>query len=172
MITMKEWMELVDYRVTEGSSYGWQCYGPYAYMMDSWNGEHDGHSFTILFDTKTQAVYEVQVHDYTNNRAYRMLNESFEQAMTTEAAARGINKTEAWDEVSYVDLEVDDDFIQKCLSIKAGEVYDTRVSVPLTLDDDQMFDLMKLAHERDITLNQLVESVLRDAIAVHESVVP
>ena len=170
MITMKEWMDLIDYRVTEGSEYQWQCYGPNAYVMDSWNGEHDGCSFSILFDTKNQVVYEVQAHDYANNRAYRIVNEDFTQAMFDEAEARGVNKSEAWDEVSYIDLEVDDDFIQKCIAIKAGEVYDTRVSVPLTLADDQMFDLMKIAHERDITLNQLVEALLQDAITHRESV--
>jgi hypothetical protein len=38
------------------------------------------------------------------------------------------------------------------------------------LADEQMFELMRLAHERDITLNQLVESVLREAIEQYESV--
>ena len=52
MITMKEWMDLVNYRITEGSAYTWQCYGGNAYMLDSWNGEQDGHSFTVIFDTK------------------------------------------------------------------------------------------------------------------------
>ena len=41
MITLKEWMELVDYRVTEGSDYGWNCYGPNVHMLDSWNGDQD-----------------------------------------------------------------------------------------------------------------------------------
>ena len=52
MITLKEWMEIVDYRITEGSGYQWQCYGPNAYCLDSWNGEQDGHSLSIIFDTK------------------------------------------------------------------------------------------------------------------------
>ena len=78
---MKEWMDLVDYRITEGSDYGWQCYGSNAYMMDSWNGEQDGHSFTVIFDTKDQTVYEVQAHDYVHNRAYRMINEDFQKKM-------------------------------------------------------------------------------------------
>jgi hypothetical protein len=70
----------------------------------------------------------------------------------------------AWDDVDYVDLEVDDDFIQKCLSIKEGEDYDTRVSVPLELDNDEMFELMKMAHEQDLTLNEFVEQLLRRVI--------
>jgi hypothetical protein len=80
-----------------------------------------------------------------------------------------MNANEAWDEVNYVDLEADDDWIQKALAIIAGEDYDTRVDVPLRMDDDALFELMKRAHEQDITLNQLVEDILRNVIALHET---
>ena len=164
MITMKEWMELVGYRITEGCDYGWQCYGPNVYQLDSWNGEQDGHSFTIIFDTRDQTVYEVQAHDYVHNRAYRMINEDYAKKMKKEAKRRDVDRDQAWDDVNYTELEVDDDFIQKCLAIREGEDYDTRVSVPLTLGDDEMFELMKMAHEQDITLNALVEQLLRRVI--------
>ena len=165
MINLKEWMEIVNYRITEGSAYGWQCYGHDAYMLDSWNGEHDGHSFTIIFDTKTQVVYEAQAHDYVHNRAYRMINEDYRKKNKKEARRRDVNKDEAWDDVRYVDLDVDDDFIQKCLAIRAGEDYDTRVLVPIDFTDQELLAYMKLAHERDITFNQFVEEALRLAIA-------
>ncbi len=168
MITMKEWMELVNYRITEGCDYGWQCYGPDVYQLDSWNGEQNGHSFTIIFDTRTQTVYEVQAHDYVHNRAYRMVNQDYAKKMKKEAKKRDVDRDQAWDDVNYTDLEVDDDFIQKCLSIREGEDYDTRVSVPLELGDDEMFQLMKMAHEQDITLNQLVEQLLRRVIEEEE----
>jgi hypothetical protein len=164
MITMKEWMELVNYRITEGSDYGWRCYGSDAYHLDSWNGDQDGHSFTIIFDTKNQTVYEVQAHDYLHQRAYRMINEDFRKKNKKEAKRRDVSKDEAWDDVNYIDLEVDDDFIQKCLSIREGEDYDTRVEVPLTLPDEQLLDLMKMAHEADMSLNSFVEQVLRDQL--------
>ena len=165
MITLKEWMEIVNYRITEGSAYGWQCYGHDAYMLDSWNGEQDGHSFSIIFDTKTQVVYEAQAHDYVHNRAYRMINEDFRKKNKKEARRWAVNKDEAWDDVHYVDLDVDDDFIQKCLAIRAGEDYDTRVLVPIDFTDQELLAYMKLAHERDITFNQFVEETLRIAIA-------
>ena len=168
MITMKEFMELVDYRITEGSNYGWQCYGDNAYMMDSWNGEQDGHSFTVIFDTKDQTVYEVQAHDYVHDRAYRMINEDFLKKMKKESKRRDVNRAEAWDDVRYIDLEVDDDFIQKCLAIRAGEDYDTRVSVPIDMSDADLLTFMKMAHERDITFNELVEEALRQAIEQHD----
>jgi hypothetical protein len=163
MITLKEWMEIVDYRITEGSTYGWQCFGHNAYCLDSWNGDHNGHSFSIIFDTKTQEVFEVQAHDFQNSRAYRMINPNHAQAHTKETANRGV-PDEAWEDVNYVDLEADDDFMQKALAIAAGEDYDTRVSIPLDFTDEDLLKYMKLAHERDMTFNQFVEEALREVI--------
>lgn len=169
MITVKEWMELVEYRITEGDSYGWQCFGDRAHSLSSWNGNHDGWSFNMVFDTETQTVYTAEVCDYARQRAYRLMNPDFKQAHDDEARSRGVSANEAWDDVNYVDLDVDDDFIQKGLAIRDGVEYDTRVSVPLTVPDDVLFELMKKAHEQDITLNQLVENVLWEAIRAEES---
>lgn len=164
MISLKQFMETVGYRITEGDTYGWQCYGADAYMLDSWNGEHNGHSFTIVFDTKTQAVYEVQAHDYLHQRAYRLINADYAKANKKEAKRRGVSRREAWDEVDYVDLETDEDWLSKAQAIVVGEDYDSRVDVPLDLEDDLIFEMMKQAHERDITLNQYVELILKQTI--------
>jgi len=166
MITIKEWMELTDYKITEGSEYGWGCYGPYSYTLDSWNRVHGpgGYSFSITFSTKSQKVYEVSVCDYTNDRAYRMINPKFKEKHSDEALARDVNLNEAWDDVDYVDLDVVDDFIQKCLAIKAGESYDTRVQVPVDFSDEELLKYMKMAHDRDMTFNEFVEEALRHAI--------
>ena len=168
MISMKEWMELVGYRITEGADYGWKCYGHDVYQLDSWNGDQDGHSFSIIFDTKDQTVYEVQAHDYTNQRAYRIINPDFQKKMKKEAKRRDVNKDEAWENVDYVDLETDEDWLKKARAIFLGEDYDTRVQVPLDLDDDTMFQMMKMAHERDLTLNKFVEDVLRQVLIKDE----
>jgi hypothetical protein len=164
MITLKEWMEVVNYRITEGSNFMWDCYGPDSYSLDSWNGDQDGHSFTVIFDTKTQIVYEVQSHDYRTQRAYRLVNPDFASERNIESADRNVALNEAWDGVNYIDLEEDDDWFQKALAIEAGEEYDTRVTVPLDLDEHEMFTLMKMAHERDLTLNEFVEEILREQL--------
>ena len=166
MITMKEWMEIVDYRITESSDYGWQCYGPNAYQFDSWNGVHgkDGYSFGIVFSTKTQKVYEVSVCDYTNDRAYRMINPDYIKKYDKEAKHRSVLANQAWDDVNYTDLEVDDDFIQKCLSIKAGEDYENTVSVPIDLPDDLLLEAAMNAHRQNITLNKYINNALRELI--------
>jgi hypothetical protein len=66
-------------------------------------------------------------------------------------------------------LDVADDFIQKALAIRAGENYDTRVQVPVDFSDEELLQYMKLAHERDMTFNELVEEALRHAISEYES---
>ena len=171
MITMKEWMELVDYKITEGSEYGWSCYGPNAYTLDSWNGVHGkgGYSFSIVFSTKSQKVYEVSVCDYTNDRAYRMINPKNIEKHRKEAESKSVLANQAWDDVDYIDLDVDDDFIQKCLAIREGESYDTRVLVPVDFSDEDLLQYMKLAHERDMTFNEFVEEALRHAISEFEA---
>ena len=170
MITVKDFMEIVDYRITEGSDFWWECYGPNAYRLDYWNQDQDGHTVSIVFDTQTHSVYEATAYDYKRERAYRLINPEFAAAHREEAESRDVIENQAWDDVNYVDLETDDDFIQKCLAILRDEDYDTRVEVPLTLSDDSLFELMKLAHQADQTLNQYVEQVLRRAIDDEEFV--
>jgi hypothetical protein len=164
MISMKEWMEVVGYRITEGCDYCWECYGTHAYTLDSWNGDHDGHSFSITFDTKTQEVFEVMAHDYKHGRAYRMINPDYAKKHKKECKRKDVNLNEAWEDVDYVDLDVEDDFIQKCLAIKAGEDYDTRVMMPVNFTDAELLTYMKMAHEQDMTFNEFVEKALRRVI--------
>jgi len=164
MLNIKEWMEIVGYRITEGSDYQWGCFGINAYSLDSWNGDQDGCSFTIIFDNKSQEVYEVQAHDYAHQRAYRLINPAYVEQYRTENKRRDALADQAWDDVNYVDLEADDDWIQKALAIASGEDYDTRVSMAVDFTDEELLKYMKLAHERDMTFNQFIEEALRAAI--------
>ena len=168
---MKEFMELVDYKITEGGDYGWQCFGPNSYQLSHWNGVHGkgGWSANIVFSTRSQKVYTVEVCDYTNDRAYRIINPDYVKKYNKESKDRGELGNQAWDGVDYIDLEVDDDFIQKFLAIKSGEDYDTRVQVPVDFSDEDLFKYMKLAHERDITFNELVTQALTEAIQLHKT---
>jgi len=165
MLDMKEWMELVDYKITEGDNYGWSCFGPNSYQLSSWNGIHDkgGYSFNIVFSTKSHKVYSVEVCDYTNDRAYRIINPEYVKKHEKEAEKRGVDNM-AWDDVEFIDLEVDEDFIQKALSIKAGEDYSTDISVPIDLPDGLLLEAALNAHRQDITLNEYINNALREMI--------
>lgn len=172
MITIKQFMEIVNYRITEGSDYGWNCYGSKAYCLDSYSGDIDGHTVGIVFDTWTQVVYEAVAYDYKNGRAYRMINPDFKTAHAAEYKDRDIIDM-AWEQddgtvVRYNDLEVDEDFIQKATAIVNNEEYDDRIQVPVEFTDEELLTYMKMAHERDITFNQFVEQALKEAIRHHD----
>ena len=155
MITLKQFMETVNYRINEGGD--WNGFSQHAYSLDSWNGDQDGHSLCVIFDTEDQTVFSVQACDYKNNRAYRL---------TLPEHTKELDK-QAWDDVDWTDLETDEDWLAKAQAIVAGEDYDTRVSVPLDLGEDELFRLMSMAHEQDITLNQLVTKVIQQVVDKH-----
>ena len=43
-------------------------------------------------------------------------------------------------------------------------IYMAKVDVVLDLEQDLIYELMLMAHERDITLNQLIETILSEYI--------
>lgn len=153
---IKDWMELVNYRITEGSDYYNEIYGTNLFSLTYWNEDHSGFSTSIVFSVKTQEVFELTVCDYKNNRAYRFVNEKFKEA---------IQKSEfdkmAWDDVAWTDLEVYEDWERKSTAIVNGKDYDTRIEIPLDLEDHELMVLFKLAHEADMTFNEYVENIIR-----------
>ena len=170
MITMQQFFESVHYRITEGADYGWQCYGSNSYQLSAWNGVHGsgGWSSSIVFSTKSQKVYEVTVCDYTNDRAYRLINPKYKKRHDNEADERSVQSNQAWDDVDYIDLDVEADFVEKLTAIASGKEYDTRVQMQVNFADEELLQYMTLAHEQDITFNQWIEQALRAALEQRE----
>jgi DNA-directed RNA polymerase beta' subunit len=163
MITVQAFTEAISFKITGGSDYGWKCFGSDARYLDS--EEPNQYNAHIVFGTDKFTVFIAEVHDYVNNRSYRWINPDFQEAFDKEAKKRKVDNSLAYEGVKFVDLELAEDFLIKCESIANGKMdYDTRVSIPLDLDDREVFELMRQAHEADVTLNQHVENVLREFI--------
>lgn len=164
MISLKDYLETVDYRVCEGSEYMWSCFGEHAWRFNAMDADGNNWSVEAIFDTRTQEVYEIAACDYARRLAYRWQSPEFAQAHADEAAEKLVRVDQAWDDVDFINLEVESDILEKAQSIVLNKKVDTRIQVPVELPDETMFSLMKLAHEQDITLNQLFENILRDEI--------
>jgi hypothetical protein len=161
---LKDWLELIDYRITEGYDYQWQCFGGLAHGLTHWDdSEQDNPSFTIIFDRGDQTVYQMEAWDYRNNRVYRWTNPNYKAEFDDECRIKNVDNM-AYDSVPFTDLEVEDDFFEKAQAIYDCEDYDNRVKVPVNFTDEELLTYMKLAHDRDITFNQLVEEALRAAM--------
>ena len=154
--------EALNHRITDGSEYQWDCYGVDARFLDY---ESDYAYASVVFDTRTQIVYEAQVNSKDKDvKPYRWLNPNTKEDYLVECREKNIDPTNAWDNVNWVDLEMVEDFLSKAEAIFNGEGFDTRVQVPLDLDRDELYKLMTMAHERDLTLNKLVEEILWNVI--------
>lgn len=157
--------EITNHRITGGSEYGWNCY-PNARMLDY---ESDFAYVNVVYNTNTQEVYEADVSIKTeawddDMRPYRWLNPEYKDIMVAEAKSRKVKWRKAWDDVKWVDLETEEDFLEKAKAIFHGEDFDKRVQVPVDLEDDILLQLCMEAHKRDITLNRLVEEILQNLI--------
>ena len=167
---LKEYLEAIDYRITGGSEYTWRCFGDnarYLDCIDDEGGSEGDFSINCIFDAVDQTVYVLEAWDYINNREYRWINPDYRSEHDDECAVRGIDPRESLDGRNFIDLEVSEDIIEKITAIAQGEEYDERVKVPVEFSDDELLRYMKIAHERDITFNQLVEEALRVAIDEH-----
>lgn len=162
MITLKDYFEVIDYKITEGGEYQWDCYGPEAYMLDS--SVLDKCDINVIFDKQTQVVFEMTAIDYKKNNIYRWINPDHIDDYKKECKKRKEPFDRAWDDEKYTDLEVAEDMLEKARAIVQGKKYDTRIQVPLDFSKDELYQIMKLAHEKDMTLNKYVETVLTKLI--------
>lgn len=163
---LKDVNEALDHKISDGSEYCWSCY-PNARFLH-YETEH-GYA-TVIFSTKTQEVYEAEVNDKENkHKPYRWLNPKYKDDYIKEAQEKNVDPNIAWDYVKWVDLDVSEDWLEKAKSLMNNVPFDERVLLPLDLDDDILLELCLQAHERDITMNQMVELILQRAIDEHQS---
>jgi len=162
---LSEVNEALDHKICGGSEYGWSCW-PNARFLDY---ESEYAHASVVFNTETQEVYTAEVNDKEDIlKPYRWINPLYKDLYLDEAKERGVNPNQAWDDKEWCDLEVQDDWLTKASSILRGELFDERIKVPLNLSKDEMFQLMQMAHDRDITLNKLVEELLWEVIKRNE----
>lgn len=161
MITLKDFFEATGYRITEGSEWNDAAYGPYAYSLESWNGKHDdgGRSALVVFDTRTQVVYEVSVCDFSTSKAYKFVNPEFD---TEDEAIDDM----AWDGVMYSRTYDGEDLLVKMEAIMSGEEYDGRVVIMLEFPKEELLALSLDAHKLDITLNEYFTVLLKRTIDI------
>jgi hypothetical protein len=167
MTHLKEFLEAIQYKITEGSDHNWLSFGPDAHQLDSWNGDHNGYTACCIFDKKNQQVYSLELWDYERDRYYRWVQPEYLDAYKKDHKQHGAPFEMAGEHV-FTDLDVVDDILEKIAKCVNGEEYDTRVQVPIDIPDEDLLVYFKAAHERDMTFNQFVEEALRSAMESYE----
>ena len=161
-MNLKQLNQTLDHKITNGSEYQWNCY-PDARFLEY---ESDFAHVSVIFNTTNQIVYEVEISIKRDAwpedmRPYRWLNPDTKDIMIAEAKQRNIKYRKAWDDVKYIDLDLEVDFLEKAKAIFNGEPFDTRIQMEVDLDDETLLKLAVEAHKRDITINKYIEEVLQ-----------
>lgn len=169
---LSKFIQNFDYQIVGGSEYQWNCFGPDARFLDF---ESDYAHSAVIFDAKTQTVYEAEVSSKEQSEGnlpglYKWINPDHLNDYLVECKERSVHPMEAWDDAKYIQLETAEDFLEKSHAIFNGLPFDRRIVVPLDLDNDTILQLALEAHKRDVTINRMVEIVLQEAIDRHRVV--
>lgn len=162
--------ETLDHKIIGGSEHQWHCWENARFL----DYESDFAYVGIVFNSQTQLVYAVEVSCKKEQflkepKPYRWIDPDYKDVYIAEAKERNVDFNQAWDDVKWVDLETEEDLLEKAKAIFNGdEDFDPRVIVPIDLDDETLMRLSRAAHERDITLNQMIEIALQDIIDSHQ----
>jgi len=157
-----------DHKITSGSEYQWNCF-PDARFLDY---ESDFAHISVLYSTSDQKIYQADASVKRDawdedKKPYRWTNPFYKDAYLSEAKKRNVDPDQAWDDVTWIDLDVEDDWLEKATAMFNGDYWDTRVQIEVNLEDDLILGLAKEAHKRDITLNKMIEVVLQEVIDRH-----
>lgn len=171
MITIKDFLEVIDYKITEGSEYLWDCYGSNAWYLERQLPTSTmGNTVSCVFDNIEQFVYEITAWDNLNNRVYRWIHPDYIKKYKKSCKKKQVNFKIAYDDVEYIDLDVEQDILEKAKAIANNEEYDTRVIVPLEISDTELVLIARAAHELDITINEFFERAMIDLIEKYKNI--
>ncbi len=103
VMTIKKFMELINYEIREGGQYGWNCFGNNAFCFDTWDDHGDEYSIGMVFDTRTNIVYQAYACDHVRNYAIRWTHPDYKEAYDNERIKRNVSDN-AWDDVAYTEF--------------------------------------------------------------------
>jgi hypothetical protein len=160
-MNLREINTALEHKISGGTDYQWTCWDNARFL--DYESEY-GYA-SIVFNTKTQEVYEATVEQRRPEApVYRWTDPNHAAARNTDAENRGIKDSIAFDDTEFTDLETEQDFLTKAAAIFKGEQFDLRIEIPVHLTDAEFWQLAVMAHERDITFNEMVSVILREVI--------
>lgn len=125
-MTLMEVIEQCGARICEGSQYQWECFGPNARFIDF--ADVTGEPYcSVVHDTKTYAVYQIDCHVPGQDQAFKWTNPEFSDVYLKECKKRKIDPLVAWDEVRFEMVE-EETIMQYIKDI--GEMYYDDLPIP------------------------------------------
>lgn len=164
--TMQDFMKLTNYRINEGNEYGWPCFGSNPFILESWNGQQNGYSFTVVYDTIDNYIYQLSACDFKNSVAFQWTDPAYVGAYKDECMARKEYPAYAWDTVQYQEIIQVSAFFVLAEEIIERHLGEDSISqnVSYVVEDipkELLYQIRAIAKERGITPNRLISETLQ-----------
>jgi len=109
-----------------------------------------------VYDIVSQEVLEIMAEDHFAGRTYLWQVE--------DVKSHELNRFRNVKLGNIVELETEEDILEKSEAIFNGVPYDNRIVIPLNITDAEFVTYAKAAHQLDITLNQFFEKAISSMI--------
>lgn len=163
MIYLNTFLSLIQFEITDSSKYLWKSFGPNARYLDN---ETEVYSLSCVFDTKTQEIYLLSFSlNAQNSPTYHWVPPSHYQAYIQEHIDNNLDYTKHDDECPIIYCDTVQNFIN---TVHINTDLPKQETVSIELDTDLILALTKIAMEKNITLDTLINNILRDFIEHEE----
>lgn len=87
---IQSFLEVIDYKIFDGSKFLWDCFGENCFILNWWNGnfsKSDGSykaEASIYFDTETKQVYLIELFDNESKKYHFCIDPNFVDAYEQE----------------------------------------------------------------------------------------
>lgn len=107
---LKKFINSANGQICGGSEFGWSCYPDARYIdISDIDNREIGH---CLASTKTQEVYEIELHVYEDNISYRWTHPNYINSRDQEALSRNIDPNIAYDDVNFTDITSEEEILK------------------------------------------------------------
>jgi len=165
-MSLHDFFTLFDYKVTEGSDFCWNCFGPNSRFIELKYNDIGG---CVVFSKLNQEIFQAEVYDEAKNIAYRWMPPQAKIDYFAECEKRNVPKMEAWDGCEFVNVDSVSEFSGIVKSLIEGKDPEDDLEVELDLPHNVIVFLALEAHKRNITLNEMINIVLRDMLTKIEN---
>jgi hypothetical protein len=157
---LKKILKLFDYRISEGSEFLWDCFGPNARYLDFNGPDSMQNSVGVVYDTITTKVYQIDFCCESVDDVYTWVDPEYEVAHHRECTARNVERTnQCYSKQSFLTMALD---------AYHGRVPDTDLAldIDLNLSAGDVHQLHLMSVEKGITFDELVNEALAQEITI------
>ena len=159
MFTLKNFLDLVEDNCTvERFPTDLLCYGANTSIYSAYVKD----DYECCAAVNDLGIRELNLYDYKNARNYRWTVPEVEPLRAAEFLLAGIDPDICDGDQEFIDLIMIEDMIEKMTAICAGQEYDTRITIPLELSDEEFILIARAAHKLDVTINEYMVQAVKD----------